>query len=83
MAELNAEPEETELDSDSDHKEEHIVELSKLDQSQATLLRSIIQCKEDDIVKTIICVLLNLAQGPLLGLLMLRSSFYVRSVYHA
>ncbi len=42
MAELNAEPEETELDSDSD---EHIVELSKLDQSQATLLQSIIQSK--------------------------------------
>ncbi len=53
MAELNGtEPEETELDSDSDHKEKHIVDLSKLDQSQATLLQSIIQCKEDDIVKT-------------------------------
>ncbi len=48
MAELN-------VDSDSDLEEElseYIVELNKLDQSQATLLQSIIQCREDDIVNT-------------------------------
>ncbi len=44
VAELN-------VDSDSDLNLEE-VELNKLDQSQATLLQSIIQCREDDIVNT-------------------------------
>lgn len=43
---------ELELDSESDHEDECIVELDNCDHSQATLLQAIIQCKEDEIVRT-------------------------------